>query len=110
MKTTLKTGFTLLEIMIVVAFIALMAIIAIPSFFRARAQSQEKVCLNNIRQLEGAKDQWALENNKGDADNVALIWLDPYIKGPVPSCPGGGGYVANLVIDPITCTILTHTL
>ena len=96
--------------MIVVAFIGLMAVIAIPSFFRARATSQAKVCINNLRQLEGAKDQWAIENNKGDADNVALIWLDPYIKGPVPNCPGGGGYVANMVIDPITCTMMTHTM
>ena len=96
--------------MIVVAFIGLMAVIAIPSFVRARATSQEKTCINNLRQLESAKDQWALENNKADVDNVDLLLLDSYIKGPLPHCPGGGGYEANLVIDPIICTIATHTM
>lgn len=58
----MKKGFTLVEIMIVVAIIGLLAAIAIPSFMRARTTSQANACINNLRQIEAAKDQYALEN------------------------------------------------
>ena len=58
-----KKGFTLVEIMIVVAIIGLLAAIAIPNFVKARETAQQNACINNLRQISAAKQQWALENN-----------------------------------------------
>ena len=94
----MKKGFTLVEIMIVVAIIGLLAAIAIPSFMRARLTSQQNACINNMRQVEAAKDQFALEN--GLTNNAPITGADDtarftalvgagtgYIK-TYPYCPG----------------------
>ncbi|MDD5678292.1 MAG: prepilin-type N-terminal cleavage/methylation domain-containing protein [Kiritimatiellae bacterium] len=94
----MKKGFTLVEIMIVVAIIGLLAAIAIPSFMRARLTSQQNACINNMRQIEAAKDQFSLENGwtNGQAwsnDAAAFVVLvsagstpGGYIKA-FPNCP-----------------------
>src|SRR5438477_12065760 len=69
-KTSKSSGFTLVEIMIVVAIIGLLAAIAIPNFVRARTTSQRNACINNLRQIDGAKQQWALENHKTSTDTA----------------------------------------
>jgi len=96
-------AFTLVEIMIVVAIVGLLAGIAVPTYVLARAQSQEKVCVNNLRQLDGAKDEAALENGLGTGDDPAAL-VDAYIKGGVPVCPvGDTAYTLNTVGTPPAC-------
>ena len=98
-----KAGFTLVEIMIVVAIIGLLAAIAIPSFVRARQTSQTNACLNNLRQIDGAKDQWAIEVGvaTGTPDFAALVGPSNFIK-KTPECPVQGAYTINaLGTDPV---------
>jgi prepilin-type N-terminal cleavage/methylation domain-containing protein len=75
-----RAGFTLVEIMIVVAIIALLAAIAVPSFLRARKRSQATATLETLRMIDGAKDQYALENAKGPTITPGAVDLAPYVK------------------------------
>jgi prepilin-type N-terminal cleavage/methylation domain-containing protein len=84
-------GFTLVEIMIVVAIIGLLATIAIPNFMRARLQAQRSACINNLRQLDGAKQTWALENKAAQTSVPTAANIQPYLGrgsgGTLPTCP-----------------------
>src|SRR4030081_2460256 len=95
-----KAAFTLVEIMIVVAIIGLLAAIAIPNFVRARTTSQMNACINNLRQIDGAKQQWALENHQpSTATAPASTVIAPYLgrgnAGHYPTCPAAGTYTIN---------------
>jgi len=101
-KTNGKTGFTLVEIMIVVAIIGLLAAIAIPNFVRARESAQLNTIANNLRILEGAKEQYALEWKLATTDAVTENNLLPYLKGNLAIQPVvGETYTFNTVGDLI---------
>jgi prepilin-type N-terminal cleavage/methylation domain-containing protein len=113
-KTSRKTGFTLVEIMIVVAIIGLLAAIAIPNFVKARTTAQQKACIANLKQIDAAKEQWALEAKmtQGAASDDTVV--NTYLKNSArPDCPSGGTYTYNAVGVNPSCNRgadLGHTL
>ncbi|MGA2853466.1 MAG: type II secretion system protein [Verrucomicrobiota bacterium] len=110
-KTSRKAGFTLVEIMIVVAIIGLLAAIAIPNFIRARATSQQNACINNLRQIDGAIDEWALETGQQNGATPTADLVKGYIKlntaSSIPGCPANGTYTYGKVGTPpqVTCSL-----
>lgn len=99
-------GFTLIEIMIVVAIIGLLAAIAVPNFVKARTQSQSKACINNLRQIDSGKEQFALEFKLTVGGTVVAGSVNAYIKGSTtPTCPAKGTYTyQNLGTNP-SCSL-----
>lgn len=105
-------GFTLVEIMIVVVIIGLLAAMAIPAFNKVRETSQAKTCVNNLRQIASAADQYFLENGGETSVTLGgLVGTEEYIKA-TPTCPKNGTYLTPLTPGVIpTCSVGdTHVL
>ncbi len=109
-----KTGFTLVEIMIVVLIIGILLAIAIPNFVSAREASRAKACVGNLKQIDSATQQWCMDNKKststygtGPVIGTDLVKTDGtgYLRS-TPNCPSGGteAVAASIGANP-TCTI-----
>jgi hypothetical protein len=96
--------------MIATAYVGLVAAIAIPSFEKARHNSIEKSCLNNLRIINCAKDQWAMEMAKPEGTPVTAADIDQYIKGGFSTmkCMQGGTITINPIGTPPECSIHGH--
>ena len=88
----------------------LLVAIAIPNFEKARETSMKYACINNLRQIQAAKEEWALEKNKSQGDVPTENDLTPYLAGKFPVCPAGGTYTIGAVSNAPTCSIPGHAI
>lgn len=102
-------GFTLVEIMIVVLIIGILMAIAVPNFIKARESSRRNSCIANLKQIDSAKEQYAMDLRL--ATGAAVTWANltgasGYLKGPAtgPVCPGGGAYTIDVVGTNPACS------
>lgn len=103
-----KSGFTLMELMIVLLIIGLLAAILVPNVQEARVSSIRSSCIRNLFEIEGAKSLMAIENGwqtgyeltVADYELPALLMLAPDFR-----CPGGGTYTGNIIGTPVVCSL-----
>ncbi|MDX1950667.1 MAG: type II secretion system protein [Verrucomicrobiota bacterium] len=105
-------AFTLVEILIVVAIIGVLLAVAMPAFLKSRTNARKHACIENLGQIESAKQMWGLDKGKREGDvpeTSDLIGPTSYIKA-MPQCNGGGRYEFNAIGTNATCTIEGHSL
>jgi prepilin-type N-terminal cleavage/methylation domain-containing protein len=105
--TNRRRGFTLVEIMIVVAIIGMLASIAVPNFMKARTMARQKSCISNLQSIDGAIETWATDLNKAEGQPVTYNDIRTYLKS-MPVCPAGGttfddSYTITTVGTPPLC-------
>jgi prepilin-type N-terminal cleavage/methylation domain-containing protein len=107
-----QKGFTLVEILIVVAIMGLLVAIAVPNYVKTRTNAQRQVCIENLAQIEAAKQMWGVEVGRGNGD----VPTDADLIGPVlylkkePLCPAQGTYDFRAIGTNAVCTVTGHTL
>lgn len=114
MNRNRRSAFTLVEVMIVVAIIALLVAVAVPNMVRAREMSQSNTCISNLKQIECAISTWGIERHRTVGDSIVkaeLFGTDKYIR-QEPQCPAGAIYTYNRVGDfpQVSCTQPGHVL
>lgn len=101
-----NSGFTLIEIMIVVMIIAMLIMIAVPAWMGARERSQTRACISQMREIKYAKESWAMENKKSQDTVAGWDDIKGYLKNPIePVCPAGGTYTIGVVSAEPICSI-----
>lgn len=106
MNSMKARGFTLVEVMIVVLIIGVLAGIAVPNFVKTREVARQKTCISNMKQIETAKEQWAMDKKKASGDACAmadLVGSGNYLNN-TPTCPAGGTYTVGAVATPAICS------
>ena len=96
-----RSGFTLVEIMIVVAIIGLLASIAIPNFVQSRKKAQMEVCISNLEQIEGAIQRWSMEMHKDEGQKVTYSDIRGYLQRSVVCPSGGTGFADSYTITTV---------
>jgi prepilin-type N-terminal cleavage/methylation domain-containing protein len=105
-----KGGFTLLEMALVVLLISILLAIAIPEWIRAHQRGCERSCISNLRQIEQAKERFAIEYRKPNGAEVAWSDLIPAYLKQQPECPASGNYNIEAIGTNATCSITGHNL
>ncbi len=109
-RITRERAFTLVEIMVVVMVIAILMAIAIPNFIKSRQSGQRGTCIANLKQIDSAKEQWAMDNKAPAGAAVVMSDLTgTYIRTPAtgPECPSGGSYTVNPIGTDPSCSYST---
>lgn len=115
-KITVRRGFTLVEVMMVSTIISVMFAIAAPSIRRNREVAQARSCVRNLRQIDSAKEQYAMDNRLAQGSTMPALstfcgaGTTTYIKGGAPRCPRGGTYTVNDLGTNPACSIGTAAL
>ena len=107
-----QEAFTLIELLIVVAIFGIILSVALPAFNKTRLQARKKVCIENLSQIESAKQIWGVESGKTTGNVAAasdLVGPTLYLKRQ-PSCPADGVYDFGAIGTPASCTVAGHTL
>jgi len=109
-RLSARSGFTLVEIMIVIAIIGLLAAVAVPNFMRATRKAKEQVCAMNRDQIDSSKQLWCTENKKSEKDSPSEDEIKIYLKDSrFPSCPSSGTYSIGAVDAKCTCSAHAET-
>lgn len=112
MKENNVSGFSLIELIIVVTIIAILITMALPNFYRTRILTRKTVCQNNLRQIEAAVDRWVFENNINEGATPDEEEIYSYLRGGKPECPAGGTYTIGVIgtSPPVSCSVEGHAL
>ncbi len=102
----MRRGFTLVEVMITILIIGILSAIAIPNFLSARTRARRNICMTNLKRIDSAKEQWAMDFKKSVGDacaNTDIAGTGSYLN-YFPACPLGGTYTTQVVGTKPTCS------